>query len=437
MADLQASVIMPALRDPGPGAEHRPYQLVSVLRDAGYDVHVVVSADSVSEAGVDGLRGQCKYLHTVTQKQWPKLRGSLSWCKGNAYLAGVFGDPSMQDTLREIIAHQQLVAVCGATVHPMLMKVTGGKKPATRYLVDLAEPISQQLTDVAQTTVWPMSWIARSEARAVHKFEVAAASMADLTLTEQSVALQRLARRAHNACIWQVGNGVPQVDSDARGINEAPNRVMFLGDVQAGHHQRTVKWLAQQVWPMLRRRLRGCQLVIVGRNIPKAVAQLAELPGIEINDMATQPVSMPRLIRDCVLGIAAQRQARDMADPVLRFMAYGRAVVATTNVATILPDQAGLAPLLADTGNQIVAATLSLLDDRALAAAAGERGRSAVMASATWEDQWQRVRDIVNNWAQGQSPPLTGDPKQIQDLATRRAAAAKDSRSHITAARVA
>jgi polysaccharide biosynthesis protein PslH len=140
-------------------------------------------------------------------------------------------------------------------------------------------------------------------------------------------------------------------------------------------------WLAERVWPLVRRRRPDARLLLVGRSPTRRVQQLA-CPDITVT--GTVPDVRPYLAQAQV-AVAPLLSGGGTRLKVLEALDAGRPVVGTRIGVEGLEDLVGHGVLVANTPEHMAAAICDLLTDTSRARELGGQGRQAVADRYTWD----------------------------------------------------
>jgi glycosyltransferase involved in cell wall biosynthesis len=140
-------------------------------------------------------------------------------------------------------------------------------------------------------------------------------------------------------------------------------------------------WLAERVWPLVRRRRSDARLFLVGRSPAPQVQRLAS-PDITVT--GTVPDVRPYLAQAQV-AVAPLLSGGGTRLKVLEALDAGRPVVATQIGVEGLEDLIGHGVVVADTPERMSAVIGDLLDDPDRARALGAQGRRAVADRYAWD----------------------------------------------------
>jgi glycosyltransferase involved in cell wall biosynthesis len=166
--------------------------------------------------------------------------------------------------------------------------------------------------------------------------------------------------------------------------------VVFCGVFNYGPNEAAAKWLAQDVWPEVKRAQPSAKLKIVGMHPSRAVRELARPESIEVTGAV--PDVRPYLW-DAAVAAAPLKVARGVQNKVLEAIAAGLPCVVTPQVYGGLPTAVRGAVVQAGSSCDFARALVSLLRGDP-----GERRRKAMqvdLSSLSWDLQLRPLLDIV------------------------------------------
>lgn len=326
------------------------------------------------------------------------LGGIMDWLKGGSYLAHGLDSSDQVARLRDQMVDAAVVVCVGAAALPAtraaLAAMSASRKPM--LIVDLAEPVSFALVTRAKSTSGLIAWALRIEATAMRSLEAEAVRAADLTLVAGHSDLQALSQSSPHVKLWTVASGVdvPELSNDATGpdFTTLLPHLIFCGDLSIKAHQRAADWFAAKVMPTIVADHPPTRLRLIGTDLPRSIRRLKSLPFVDVEETDQPMAALRQATQRCVAGVAPQRDARGSDTAVLTMLALCRPVIATRTVALSLPLEAAAAPICAQSGPEFHDASLAVLQDRKTASKAARRGRAIVRTTATWDEQWRRVK---------------------------------------------
>jgi polysaccharide biosynthesis protein PslH len=153
---------------------------------------------------------------------------------------------------------------------------------------------------------------------------------------------------------------------------EVPGTILFAGTFSHLPNRDAAHWLAGEIMPMVAAAVPGARLRIVGSSPPRDVLDLAG-PHVEV--IADPPSVEPHLEAAAVV-LAPVRSGGGMRMKVLEPLAKGKAVVTTRLGAEGFTEFEPGPPFeIAETGEEIAAATARLLGDEVARHELGQRAR--------------------------------------------------------------
>jgi glycosyltransferase involved in cell wall biosynthesis len=120
------------------------------------------------------------------------------------------------------------------------------------------------------------------------------------------------------------------------------------------------RWLAERVWPLVRRRQPDAQLLLVGADPGAALRRLAQRDA-SIQVTGTVPDVRPYLWRSAI-AVAPLFTARGIQNKVLEAIAAGLPCVVSQPVWDGLPPGIGVASLLATSAEEFAAGIVRMLN---------------------------------------------------------------------------
>jgi glycosyltransferase involved in cell wall biosynthesis len=236
----------------------------------------------------------------------------------------------------------------------------------------------------------------RLHAAAIRRVERRAVAAADAVLCcsdEDARELRRLGARR----LEVVPNGV---DLEAAALQDrVPGRdLVFVGSLDWRPNALAAIELAREIWPLVRRRLAGVRLVLVGRNPP---AEVRRLEAADVVVTGTVPSVEPWL-RAAFATAMPLRAGSGTRLKVLEAAAAGVPIVATRLTFEGLPFEHGRDLLVADGAREFADAIVLLRKD----AAAAARLAAGALASArafAWPSVTARVLSLYASLLAGRT----------------------------------
>jgi len=265
--------------------------------------------------------------------------------------------------------------------------------------VDMIDVDSQKWAELALKAREPLGWIYRREARELAKFEAELTARAGVTLLVTQRERDELRRITSAGRVEVVPNGIDLEYFAPPSRPEPKPSVVLCGVMNYPPNEEGAVWLAQEIWPRVRRTIPEASLTLVGSSPTRRVQALASVDaGIEVTGHV--PDVRPYL-HTAAVSVAPLRTARGVQNKVLEALAAGLPCIITSPVAAGLPAEVLAGCRTGDTTEEFAAHltdTLSLPPDerRTMAGAAdvaalGWRQRLAPLQSL-FEDAIQQIR---------------------------------------------
>lgn len=272
--------------------------------------------------------------------------------------------------------------------------------PAIRQMplvLDLVDADSVKWATLAERSRPPMRWIYRREARTLGAFEAQIVARSHTTLIATARERDALAHVPAANRIRVVENGVDVETLRPTGLPAATHDVVFCGVMNYEPNVEGVIWMAERVWPLIRRAFPQARFKIVGSNPAARVTALAN-PSEGILVTGYVPDVRPELWSSAV-AVAPLLVARGIQNKVLEAVAAGLPAVVSVETARGLPPEVMRACAVAESPEAFAAAVcerlaLSPAERRAIAG-------SAALDSLTWDERLKPVQGILESATSG------------------------------------
>ena len=281
---------------------------------------------------------------------------------------------------------------------------SAARHPALVYDAHNAEyQLQQRAFQIAISTPrqWPAALYSLLQAAKLRRFERRVCRMVDQVIAASEVdrlALKRLA--GIDALVIPNAVDTEHYRPHALPRNDCPTLV-FGGTMSYRPNVDAVCWFCTEIWPLVRRELGNCRLIIVGRDPAPAVVGLASNEGIMVTGAVDD--ERPYYAR-ADLFIVPMRFGGGARLKILQAMAMEVPVLSTTLgcEGIDLPDEA---IRVADDGGRFASAAVDLLRDETGRRALARAGRAAVVKSYDWSRVAEPAVDAIQSLtARHQSP---------------------------------
>jgi polysaccharide biosynthesis protein PslH len=258
-----------------------------------------------------------------------------------------------------------------------------GLDAGTPFALDMVDVDSVKWRELSASSAMPLNWIYAREARCLSEFERTAVSRAAATFVVNERERSVLQASVPGAHVHVVPNGI---DLSAFAPSTGPSDMqsaVFCGVMDYPPNEQAAIWTAKEIWPLVRTRVPGAKLFLVGANPTERVRRLS-LDDESIVVTGSVPDVRPYLWNAAV-SVAPLRTARGLQNKVLEALAARLPVVTTSAVFEGLPDSARAGCFRADSIECMAGAIAGLLEqDPAARRAMADR---ADLTSLEWQQQ--------------------------------------------------
>jgi sugar transferase (PEP-CTERM/EpsH1 system associated) len=377
---------------PNRGDRIRAFHLLrSLARE--HEVHLVSLVHDAEEASnVEGMRAMAASVVPVRVSRAARLpAAALSLATDRPLTHVLLHSPRIVQELRALVSRARpdvVLAYCTAmaryAVEPPLAGIP--------WVLDMVDVDSEKWTAMG-TGKGPLALVHAREGRLLRAFERRAMASAFETTIVSERERVLLSRIAPGESAMVVPNGI-DLDAFRPGGPAAGNAVIFCGVFNYGPNEQGARWLATEVWPLVRREIPDATLWLVGMHPTKAVRALAQDPSVTVTGAV--PDVQPFLWQSAVAA-APLLLARGIQNKVLEALAAGLPCVVTPQVMEGLP--APVRPgVIEAAGPDAFAAGLVKL----LRLAPDERRRAASGADLSglgWDAQLAPMMDAIRRAA--------------------------------------
>jgi sugar transferase (PEP-CTERM/EpsH1 system associated) len=268
-------------------------------------------------------------------------------------------------------------------------------------VIDLVDVDSAKWDALGQASTWPRRWIYEREAQRLARFERHAVTRARHTIVVNEREALILKQLAPKAVIDIIPNGV-DIAALAPSTPAGPGAdVVFCGVMDYSPNVDAVVWFAREVWPRIRLRRPTARFMIVGSSPISEVRRLAQ-EGSGIVVTGTVP-DVREYLWNAAVSVAPLKTSRGVQNKVLEAIAAGLPAVITPQVLDGLPLEVRRACRIADSAEEFVTETLSLLD--LTGDARRTLAQQADLAGLAWERQLAPLGDLLESAASGRPGP--------------------------------
>jgi glycosyltransferase involved in cell wall biosynthesis len=379
------------------GGRIRLYHLVRELARL-HDVTLACLTED-AEADRGPLTEICRQVVTVTHL--PKFAaGFFRFLFGsNPYNVERYVSPQLLQTISRLTAADSFDLVHLETTHIWSATAACGAIPVVLGTQNVESRILAQLERACHNPLKRILY--RLETTKMRRFEENAWRCCRLCLTVSDDERTEIIKSGvPPGRVVTIPNGV-----DLERFNFNPRsgnrRLLFLGGLDYNPNLDAVRWLLDEIWPLIRQGDPAAQLLLAGRNTTNlASARLPE--GVKC---LGDPADVPGCFGSADVLLVPLRIGAGTRLKVLEAMAAGLPVVTTSRGCEGTSALPGEHLLAADTPAEFAAACLKLLAEPGLAAKMAANARQLVEEHYSWEMQGQRLAHLYAELSAGVTSP--------------------------------
>jgi len=249
-------------------------------------------------------------------------------------------------------------------------------------ILDMTDSIHLNYSRMPNLIVSPLGLAARVERRRLARYEALMPSWFDKVLLTSPVDLEWVRQRSGRANFLQVPQGIDLEKFPYPAARPVGNRIVFFGKLDTLPNSDAARYFAREVFPLVRKSIPEAEFHVVGWGPPRAVRNLARLPGVIVR--ANVPEVQP-LVAQCALSVAPMRFGAGIQTKIVESLALGVPVVASPEAA--LPYGMGdHSPILvARTTEAFAEAVIRVLQDGQYRERLARAGRSLAESKYSWD----------------------------------------------------
>ena len=377
---------------PDKGDRIRSYHLIRHLaRD--HRLHLTCLSWSGEEAAAAGrLRDLCASVEVVDQSagraKWRSLTGLVT---GRPLTVPYFASRD----LRRVIGRR-----CEQSPIDLVLVFSSGmaqftpRLPGVPRIIDFADVDSDKWMQYARHVGFPRSAIYALEGRRLRKYEQEVAARFDSCVVISDAEAELLRSFCPHCPVEVVPNGVDLEYFQRRELSPESLELVFIGVMDYHANVDGMLYFCREIFPLIRRRVPGATVTIVGGRPTPAVRRLARLEGVSVEGYV--PDVRPYLGRAAVC-VVPLRIARGVQNKILEAMACGLPVVTTGRALEGIRARPGRDLLVADDAESFAGRTVDLLQDAELRIRLGRRARDLVEDRYRWERCLQPLDRIIES----------------------------------------
>ena len=276
---------------PNRGDRIRSWNMLRFLAERA-NIHLACLADEpVSEESHRELHRLCERVEIQPLSgtgRW--IHGATALLTGRSATEGLFQSPKLSATVREWATDTKFDSVL-VFCSSMFQFTSCRELKNVPVVVDLVDVDSEKWLNYADTASFLKKRLYRLEAKRVRQLEkvIAERAKAVTLVSEDEVKVFRKFCSVDN--VFAISNGVdleyfhptpPEYERQVTGTTSPkPFKLVFVGVLDYRANIEGLKWFCREVWPLVRERIPGIELDLVGRRPGEAARDLAQAPGIQ------------------------------------------------------------------------------------------------------------------------------------------------------------
>ena len=173
---------------------------------------------------------------------------------------------------------------------------------------------------------------------------------------------------------------------------EIAHRVIFTGSMDYYPNIDAVLFFAEKCWPHIRLHVPGASWLIVGKDPPREVRDLAALAGVAVTGTVPDITSY---LAQASVAIVPLQIGSGTRLKILEALAMQKAVVTTSQGCEGLSVVSGEHVIVADQAQEFAQAVVDLLQDAQKRKVLGCAGRKLVETDYSWERCGNRLLEVL------------------------------------------
>jgi glycosyltransferase involved in cell wall biosynthesis len=380
--------------------------LLSYFRARGHqvDLFTLATGGKVNAAQQQWLELSCRQLNIFDHGPWTILRGlGKALVKGLPFQVGYFSNAKLFDRVDAAVKegeydivynyYLRTASAVPAIFAPNRLAETRGKSIAGFLALQLSQSLNTRRIYENERS-WVKKRFYRIECNRVQRYEATIWQQYTKTVLIgprdvddiRSVCRSLGQPEISNSVLAAHGTDVERF-RPARADEVVRGRIVFSGSMRYQPNVQAAQWFVDNCWNVIRERVPGAELFIVGQSPAASIRALHGRNGIHVTGTVED---VGDYIRRAAVCINPMRAAGGMQNKLIEYMASGKAIVATS-----IANEGIGAPLdafeLADDATTFTERTIELLESPAKAAQLGKAARNYVVGDWTWEAQFKKL----------------------------------------------
>jgi len=377
------------------GANTRNFHLLKTLSQK-HKVSLLVLANDAEMNEIDkisSLNELASFIQLIPSdlhNRFKRLAQLISAVSGRSYFLNLFIIPEMQTMMDAICSHHQFDLVLFESV-----LVAGYRLPAGMKMVIDQHNIEHELLErtFKHEKAFLRKWFSWRESRLLKRGEIERCRKAQVVLVTSERERSALKRLLPKQQVEVIPNGVDIATFIQRDpAQEIAHRIIFTGRMDYYPNIDAVLFFARECWPQIHSQVPGASWQIVGKDPPREVRDLAELPGITVTGTVPDVTSY---LASAAVAIAPLQIGSGTRLKILEALAMQKAVVTTSQGCEGLSVTSGEHLIVADQAQKFTQAVVDLMQDSQKRNALGYAGRKLVETEYSWEHCGNRLLEVL------------------------------------------
>ncbi len=367
---------------PSSGGQVRSYNLIREL----YEKHDITLFCYIRENKerefIPELEKYCRKVRVFKRrKAWSPLNILLAGISPYPFLVAIYLSPTFRRAVSQELKEERYDLIHSETFYvmpnipktqvPILLVEQTVEYLVYQIFVEMLSPFLLPIKPLLLLDVFKIRWWERF-------FWNKAKRLAAMSEEDKNVMLKIDSRLK----IDVVANGV-DIDHFAKTKKvKHAKTVLFVGQFKWLPNSDAAKFLAYQIWPLIKRELRHARLWIVGRNPTPEILALQKLEDVKVDGGVED-------IRDAYSGadvlLAPIRNGRGTRYKILEAMATKTPIVGTPLAVEGIDVQNGKEVLIGETPEELASLTVKILEDSKFGQALAESAYEKVKEKYNWE----------------------------------------------------
>jgi polysaccharide biosynthesis protein PslH len=324
----------------------------------------------------------CIPLRLPPPKSLAEIRDyGIRFLSSQPYNIAKYCRPEVRQRLSELLEHETFDVILCDFVMAAGAIPWDYPTPKVLFTHNVEATIWRRHYEVATNPIWKaISW---REWRKMETAERRYLNLADHVLTVSETDRDAFARFLDPRKLTVIPTGVDVDYFQPMPVEENANSLVFTGSMDWLPNEDAIIYFVDSILPLIKRRLPGVSLEVVGRNPSRKLQALAaKESSIRLTGWVED--IRPYLARGSVC-IVPLRIGGGTRLKIFEAMAMSKAVISTSVGAEGLPVRPGENILLADTPNDFAESAVSLLRDSAKRQRLGFAARTLVQQRYSWQ----------------------------------------------------